>query len=133
MSHFWEKTSFINGSELIGPNVRAEVQQGDALTIIKSSIMFGGTCSVTYNHADNGGAIHATESKMCVNGEITVAQNTANSNGGGVYLHTSELLCEKNGSFSRLIILQMRVEEEFMQLDQSLGLTQAIILLIDQR
>ena len=104
---FLGSISFINGSELMEPkfyigvmelyNIRAKVQQGGALTIIKSSITFGGTCTITDNHADDGGAIHATESKIYVNGEIVVARNKAISNGGGLYLHTSELHFERNG------------------------------------
>ena len=104
---FLGKISFINGSELTEPkfnieviepyNIRAEVQQGGSLTTIKSSITFGGTCIITDNRAGYGGAIHATESMMYVNGEIAIARNKAISNGGGVYLHTSELHFERNG------------------------------------
>ena len=105
---FLGKIFFINGSELTEPkfnigvmepynNIRAEVQQGGALTTIESSITFGGTCIITDNRAGYGGAIHATESKIYVNGEIVVDRNKASSNGGGVYLHTSELHFEGNG------------------------------------
>ena len=105
-------TSFINGfelTELMEPklklniremelyNIKAKVQQGGALTTIKSIIILGGTCIIADNRADDGGAIHATESKIYVNGEIVVARNKASSNGGGVYLHTSELHFENNG------------------------------------
>ena len=53
-------------------------------------------------HAEDGGAIHSTDSKLYVNGNVTIAHNTATGNGGGVYLSTSELNCQQE---STLVLL----------------------------
>ena len=73
-------------------------QEGGSVTVFQSSVSFDGECNLEYNHAENGGAIHATESKLFVNGNVTIAYNTATGNGGGVYLSTSELNCQRNSS-----------------------------------
>ena len=54
------------------------------------------------NHAENGGAIHSTESKLYVNGDATIAHNRATANGGGVYLSFSELNCQQKSTFQLL-------------------------------
>ena len=60
---------------------------------------FYGECNLEHNHAENGGAIHSTESKLYVNGNVTIAHNTATGNGGGVYLSASELNCQQKSAF----------------------------------
>lgn len=62
-----------------------------ALTAFMSIIFVKGYCSFNRNLAANGGAIHATESKVYVIGDLTIANNMATESGGGLYLYRSEL------------------------------------------
>ena len=76
-----------------------DFQKGGAITLRQSNAFFYGACNLERNHAENGGAIHSTESKLYVNGYVTIAHNTATGNGGGVYLSTSELNCQHKSTF----------------------------------
>ena len=83
--------TFVNNQP--SQTVSGDFQEGGAITLLQSNIFFYGACNLEYNHTENGGAIHSTESKLYVNGDVTIAHNTAIGNGGGVYLSTSELNC----------------------------------------
>ena len=74
-------------------------QEGGALTLFQSNAFFAGTCIFEYNLAENGGAILSIESKLYLNGNVTIAHNTAVRNGGGVYLSNSELSCRQGSTF----------------------------------
>ena len=76
-----------------------DFQEGGAITLFQSNVFLDRTCSLEHNLAENGGAIHSTASKLYVNGDVTVAHNTATRNGGGVYLSTSELNCQQKSTF----------------------------------
>ena len=65
-----------------------------ALYIIESIVSMHGRCNLMHNTAMNGGAIHTAESRIDVNGILTVANNTAIDSGGGIYLSRSELNCK---------------------------------------
>ena len=65
-----------------------DFQEGGAITLFQSNVIFDGSCRLEHNHAENGGAIHSTEGKLYVTGS---AHNTATRNGGGIYLLNSEL------------------------------------------
>ena len=70
------------------------------ITLFQSNVYIDRECSLEHNHAGNGGAIHSTESRLYVNGNVTIAHNTATGNGGGVYLKsTSELNCKPRSIF----------------------------------
>ena len=43
------------------------------------------------NHAENGGAIYITQSKLNVLGMVLLLNNSATDSGGGIYLYQSEL------------------------------------------
>ena len=73
-----------------------DFQEGGAITLFQSNVLFDGVSNLEHNHAENGGAIHSTESKLYVKGDVTIAHNTATGNGGGVYLSTSELNCQES-------------------------------------
>ena len=73
--------------------------QGGAITLFHSNLVFDATCNLEHNHAENGGAIHSVNSKLYVNGNVTIANNTATGNGGGMYLSTSELNCQQESNF----------------------------------
>lgn len=96
MITFTGTTRFVGGSEPAkSHDTNVALREGGALTASKSDIVFNGTVSLTDNHAENGGALHATESKVYVFSETTtVAFNRANNTGGGVYLYMSELQCQ---------------------------------------
>ena len=68
--------------------------RGGAITLFQSNTFINGECTFELNHANNGGAIHCIESKLCVNGIVNIAHNTAARNGGGVFLSNSELKCQ---------------------------------------
>ena len=76
-----------------------DFQEGGAITLFQSKVFFDGTSNFEGNHAENGGAVHSIDSKLYVNGNVTIAHNTANRNGGGVYLSTSELNCQQRSIF----------------------------------
>ena len=69
------------------------ILEGGAITLFLSVMRFDGSCNVSYNHAENGGAIRSSESKVYVNGNLTVTHNSANESGGGIYLYYSEMNC----------------------------------------
>ena len=86
---FISNTNFVNNQP---PQTASDnFQEGGAITLFQSNAFFDGTCLLEHNHAENGGAILSTESKLYVYGNVTLAHNAATSNGGGVYLSTSEL------------------------------------------
>ena len=70
-------------------------QDGGALSLFQSNVVFNGVCIFESNHAKNGGAIHSIESKLFVGGNMTLAYNQATRNGGGIYLSQSELSCRQ--------------------------------------
>ena len=77
-----------------------DLHEGGAITLFQSNLVLDGVCTLEYNVAENGGAIHSTESKIYLNGHVVIAHNTATRNGGGVYLSTSELNCQRNSNFT---------------------------------
>ena len=64
-----------------------------ALYIIQSTVSVNGNCKFTRNVAESGGATHAVESRVDVNGILIINNNTALDNGGGVYLYRSDFNC----------------------------------------
>ena len=89
---FMGSVRFLN-NQLSQTTSYSYMQVGGAVTLIQSNAYFYGSCSFENNHAENGGAILSTDSKLYVTGNVTVAHNTANRNGGGVYLMDSDLNC----------------------------------------
>ena len=89
--------TFVNNQPL--KTTSRDFQEGGALTLFQSNVFFYGECDLEQNHAENGGAIHSTESKLYVNGDVTTAHNTATGNGEGVYLSFSELNCQQKSTF----------------------------------
>ena len=55
---------------------------------------FDGECNhLEHNHAENGGAIHSTDSKLYVNGNVTIAHTTVTR--GSVYLSNNEVTAKE--------------------------------------
>lgn len=77
---------------------RKPFQEGGVLTAFQSYIFLTGVCQFLYNFAENGGALHATGSKLYMNGYTIISNNTSERNGGGVYLYQSELNCVGDNS-----------------------------------
>ena len=61
------------------------------ITSIRSDIFFDGNTNFEHNVAESGGAIHATESNVTMNGETVIVNNTAKQNGGAILLYGSKL------------------------------------------
>ena len=78
------------------PKQPEQFSQGGGITLLQSNGVFSGSCSFQDNHSNNGGAVHSSESKVFVNGNLTIANNRASRNGGGIYLLNSELNCQMN-------------------------------------
>ena len=84
--------TFENSTELViaGNGVTS---QGGAITTYQSTILFISESVVHFlnNQAGDGGALLATESTITIYGQTTIANNMANSNGGGIALKQSRL------------------------------------------
>ena len=93
----------IESDEEIYGIVLATYEEGGALTMFQSTIAFKGICSLIRNQAKIGGAIHATESKVYVYDETTIAHNRASESGGGVYMYRSELNCYVDDCYIKII------------------------------
>ena len=96
---FTGHATFVNNHPLQLVTASSEFQQGGAIILFQSNVHFDGVCTFEFNLAENGGAIQATESKLYVNGNVTIAHNTATGNGGGVYLSNSEFNCQPKSFF----------------------------------
>ena len=75
------------------------IREGGAITLFQGNAFLDGTCILVDNYAENGGAIHSTESKVYVNGNVKIAQNMAAQNGGGIFLSNSELNLQWRSTF----------------------------------
>ena len=77
------------------------LQRGGAITATyKSNILFKGKCELRNNSAKHGGALNVIESKINVQGDLTVFSNKATVSGGGIYLIHSELTCSENSTLT---------------------------------
>ena len=94
---FTGKAVFQNGSP-VQENF-ANIEEGGAITLYQSNVIFKGEYRMEYNEARNGGAMLVTESKVFVSGRLLIANNKALLHGGGVHLFQSELNCQKNCLF----------------------------------
>ena len=79
-----------------------KLQEGGAMTVFQSDLIFNGICELKNNEAEDGGAIKAIESRIQVHGNVVLKSNIASKTGGGMYLFFSELTCEDNSTM-RLI------------------------------
>ena len=81
-------------------------QEGGAITSFQSMLYFNGETSLSENEARNGGALYATESKVFIYGNVTIANSkvTVNSSdsgsgyGGGIYLYQSDFMVSAQNS-----------------------------------
>ena len=103
---FNSNITFIGNAKFLNNQPRQansdDFHEGSAITLILNNVYFVGVCNLEHNHAENGGAIHSTECKLYVNGNVAIKHNTATGNGGGVYLSTSEINCQQKSTFELL-------------------------------
>ena len=73
-----------------------------ALYVTQSIVSFDGKCALKFvdNIAKSGGAIHASESRLDINGILEVDNNTALDNGGGIYLYRSDFNCRMGSTIN---------------------------------
>ena len=122
--------TFVNNTP--SQTVSGDFQEGGAITLFQSNVFFDGVCNLEYNHAENGGAIHSTDSKLYVNGNVTVAHNTATGNGGGVYLSTSELNCQQESTLVLLNNIASHKGGGLHAIGSSIKATSSIVINIRQ-
>ena len=84
---------FINNSQT--QSTTEGFQEGGSITLFQSMLYFDGFLKLKNNHAENGGAIHSAMSRIYVRYVTFITHNTADNNGGGIYLSNSELKCEE--------------------------------------
>lgn len=76
-------------------NMTSFEQEGGAITSFHSEIGIHDHVRLENNYARNGGAVLAIKSKIHMFRWTSLASNQATGNGGGIYLHQSELQCFK--------------------------------------
>ena len=93
MIHTSKSSVYLLSQSLLMSNNSAR-EDGGALYLSKANISFVSSDSTSVgNQANNGGMIYASESKLFieVDSQTKVDNNSANNNGGGLYLMMSEL------------------------------------------
>lgn len=88
----------IHDSLLVSNNFALTAKSGP-LTLFQSNVVFFGQAIFKGNEADTGGAIYSSETKINVIGGVHILNNSARSNGGGVYLYQSEVDCQQGSTF----------------------------------
>ena len=81
--------------------VDKRLQRGGAITATyKSNVLFKGKCELRNNSAKHGGALNVIDSKINVQGDLTMVSNKAAVSGGGINLIHSELTCSRNSTLT---------------------------------
>ena len=91
-SYFWGEN---NSSPTKNKSI-ISFQEGGVITTFQSNVSLYGNCTLLYNKAESGGALHAIESKIYVYHHLHTMNNSATESGGGIYLYLSELVCGHN-------------------------------------
>ena len=94
--YFRGNTNFINNTLLLKTEAKSLHNEGGAITAFQSEIYFetDTKCIIKNNTAERGGGILAIASKLFINGNLSIVNNTASASGGGVYLYQSEQNCK---------------------------------------
>lgn len=74
-------------------NSNSTCSTGGAVSFIQSEVKITGNCIMTDNHAVYGGAIYAANTRLNIDGHMTLANNLGSLSGGGIYFYQSELNC----------------------------------------
>ena len=72
-------------------NPTASFKEGGALTLVQTTLTLKGQAIFERNHAEIGGAIVATESKIYLTEKVEANNNSASKSGGAIYLSQSEM------------------------------------------
>ena len=99
--HLLGNTSFENNFPKDANEVETDIlklNEGGAINSFRGDIIIIGTSNFHNNTAENGAAIHAISSNILVNKTVTITNNTARYNGGGLYLYQSRMQCKFNCS-----------------------------------
>ena len=102
LSLYYSNVTFHGTTTFISSTSNGTSLDGGAITAFQSNIVFEGRVNLMFNNADNGGALHATNSKLYILGSITISNNTATDSGGGIYLYQSELKCMQGSNIELL-------------------------------
>ena len=99
---------FENFTEPIIATNEVTSQEGGAITSFQSTVTFTRKSTVHFsnNQASHGGSILATESKITMYGETTIADSMANSSGGGISLKQSRLQIKGNCKLDKNIAVR---------------------------
>ena len=101
---FSEYTKFENCTEPSKTTTLAENailgREGGAITSYQSTVTFRGKTDLLKNRARTGGAMLAIESTITVDAEMTIANNLATIDGGGIVLFDTKLEIEENCNIS---------------------------------
>ena len=85
---------YLQGNTTFENNVLGSLT-GGSLTVHRGNVHLlpGGMTYFKNNTADNGAAIHATNSDIFVGSNATIIDNSARYSGGGIYLYQSPMQC----------------------------------------
>ena len=81
---FKGEVRFLNNYQPQTTSMNNYFQEGDAMTLVQTNAYLYGIATFKQNQAENGGAIFSIESEFCIKGNISVAHNIANKNGGDI-------------------------------------------------
>ena len=94
-------SKMVNNVQLPHWTIDKRLKRGGAITATyKSNVLFQGKCELRSNSAKHGGALNVIESKINVQGDLTMFSNKATVSGGGIYLIHSELTCSENSTLT---------------------------------
>ena len=85
---------YLQGNTTFENNILGSLM-GGSLTVHRGNVHLlpGGMTYFKNNTADNGAAIHATNSDIFVGSNATIIDNSARYSGGGIYLYQSPMQC----------------------------------------
>ena len=87
---------YIHHSLTVKGNSAPSIKTG-AITLLQSSLIVIGNCSIEHNGAESGAAMYSSDSRIKIVGGLQVTSNNARKNGGGIFLQQSVLTCQTNG------------------------------------
>ena len=102
LSLYYSNITFQDSTNFISSSSNGVSLEGGAITAFQSVILLKGNVKFLFNHAEKGGAILATASKLYILGDTSIANNIAAESGGGMYLYQSELKCMQGSNLQLL-------------------------------
>lgn len=99
MLRFEGNTVFANNSPHTN-NSANKYQEGGAVSLFQSKLALFGNTTMLNNHAENGGAIKATQGNIVIGGNLVISSNLATLSGGAIYAYQSLLHVSGQTNFS---------------------------------